>query len=122
MIRRWINLQVLLSAAVLLIFASAPPFLRADSMNSFAQQNLTSDLAGVANTVDSNLVNPWGISFPPGGPFRVSDNGTGVATLYNGLGQKLYVTCALQDGRPPRRRGRSGEWIRGRIRLEWQFP
>ncbi|MGH9326445.1 MAG: TIGR03118 family protein, partial [Terriglobia bacterium] len=74
------------------------------SMNSFAQQNLTSDLVGMANTVDSNLVNPWGISFPPGGPFWVSDNGTGVATLYNGLGQPfpsgnpLVVTIPVPPG------------------------
>jgi uncharacterized protein (TIGR03118 family) len=36
-----------------------------------------------APTTDANLVNPWGISFGGNTPFWVSDNGTGVSTLYN---------------------------------------
>jgi uncharacterized protein (TIGR03118 family) len=32
---------------------------------------------------DSNLVNPWGVSFRGTTPFWVSDNGTGVSTLYS---------------------------------------
>jgi uncharacterized protein (TIGR03118 family) len=31
---------------------------------------------------DTNLVNPWGISFSPTSPFWVSDNGSGLSTLY----------------------------------------
>ena len=31
---------------------------------------------------DSNPVNPWGISLSPTGPFWVTDNGTGVSTIY----------------------------------------
>ena len=31
----------------------------------------------------SGLVNAWGVSFSPSSPFWVSDNGSGVATLYN---------------------------------------
>lgn len=70
-----------------LIFATSPILLRADSMNSFAEQNLTSDIPGMANNLDPNLVNPWGISVSPTGLFWVSDNGAGVTTLYNGQGQ-----------------------------------
>jgi hypothetical protein len=33
------------------------------------QSNLVSDLPGVAKVLDRNLVNPWGISEGPGGPF-----------------------------------------------------
>lgn len=32
---------------------------------------------------DPDLQNPWGISASPGGPFWVSDNGTGKSTLYS---------------------------------------
>jgi uncharacterized protein (TIGR03118 family) len=46
------------------------------------QTNLVSDVAGVAQLQDTNLVNAWGVSFNPTGPFWVSDNGTGLATLY----------------------------------------
>jgi uncharacterized protein (TIGR03118 family) len=47
------------------------------------QTNLVSDLPGVAQFQDPNLVNPWGISESAGSPFWVSDNNAGVSTLYN---------------------------------------
>src|SRR5439155_25129061 len=58
------------------------------------QTNLVSDLAGVAMFQDPHLVNPWGISESPKGPFWVSDNNAGVATLYNtaGMPQSLVVS------------------------------
>ena len=36
-----------------------------------------------AEITDPMAVNTWGVSFAPAGPFWVSDNGTGVSTLYN---------------------------------------
>jgi uncharacterized protein (TIGR03118 family) len=58
------------------------------------QTNLVSDLAGVAQFQDPNLVNPWGIAESTGSPFWVSDNNAGVSTLYNTAGkpQKLVVS------------------------------
>jgi uncharacterized protein (TIGR03118 family) len=47
------------------------------------QTNLVSDLPGVAQVTDPNLVNPWGISESSGSPFWISDNNAGVSTLYN---------------------------------------
>jgi uncharacterized protein (TIGR03118 family) len=47
------------------------------------QTNLVSDLPGVAQVQDPNLVNPWGITEGGGGPFWISDNNAGVSTLYN---------------------------------------
>lgn len=49
----------------------------------YQQTNLVSDQSGVAMLQDPNLVNSWGISFSPASPFWVSDNGTGLATLYD---------------------------------------
>jgi len=49
----------------------------------YQQTNLVSDQPGVAMLQDPNLVNAWGISFSPASPFWVSDNGTGLATLYD---------------------------------------
>jgi uncharacterized protein (TIGR03118 family) len=47
------------------------------------QTNLFADTAeGGAPHVDPNLVNPWGLAFNPGGVAWISDNGTGLATLY----------------------------------------
>jgi len=44
--------------------------------------NLVSDIAGVGQVQDTNLVNGWGISYHDTNPFWVSDNGSGVTTLY----------------------------------------
>ncbi len=60
--------------------------------NVFTRTNLVSDIPGFSDsagstaTTDPNLKNPWGVSFTPTSPFWVSDNGTGVATLYDGSG------------------------------------
>jgi uncharacterized protein (TIGR03118 family) len=61
----------------------------------YVQQNLVSDLLGVAPVQDSNLVNPWGMSSGPTTPIWVSDNGSGKTTLYNGLGQPFPVGAPL---------------------------
>src|SRR5215471_20290197 len=47
------------------------------------QTNLVSDLPGVADVPDPNLVNPWGISESGGSPFWISDNNAGLTTLYS---------------------------------------
>jgi uncharacterized protein (TIGR03118 family) len=52
----------------------------------FVQTNLVSDIAGMAATMDALLKNPWGLVAPPGGPWWVSNQGTGTSTLYNGQG------------------------------------
>ena len=48
----------------------------------YTQTDLVSDVSGLAPVTDPELVNPWGVSFLPGSPFWVSDQGTNVATLY----------------------------------------
>jgi uncharacterized protein (TIGR03118 family) len=67
------------------------------------QTNLVSNVPGLAQTTDPNLVNAWGITASATSPFWVSDNGAGVSTLYNGAGQPipLVVTIAPPGGSPP---------------------
>ena len=48
----------------------------------FIQTNLVSDLPGLAIVNDPNLKNPWGVSHSATSPFWVSDQGTGISTLY----------------------------------------
>ncbi len=56
----------------------------ADTASIYVQTNLVSDIAGLgAMGVDPNLVNPWGVSFLPGNPFWISDQGSNVTTLYS---------------------------------------
>jgi uncharacterized protein (TIGR03118 family) len=71
--------------------------------SAFLQTNLTSNIAGLAQNLDSNLINPWGLTSGPGSPFWVSDNQTGAATLYNGQGspQSLIVNIPLNPNDSP---------------------
>jgi uncharacterized protein (TIGR03118 family) len=70
------------------------------AVTTYLQTNLTSDLPGVAAHLDPNLVNPWGIASLATSPFWISDNGTGLSTLYNGSGtpQALVVTVPPPPG------------------------
>src|SRR5215468_3125522 len=62
--------------------------------DTYSWTNFQSDIAGVAQHTDPNLVNPWGMAASPTGVIWVSDNGTGVSTLYNqdGTARSLVVT------------------------------
>ncbi len=61
-------------------------FFRQADLVTDNQTNLTNDGFPAAAHVDPNLVNPWGISFGPGGPFWIANNNTGTTTLYDGSG------------------------------------
>jgi uncharacterized protein (TIGR03118 family) len=56
--------------------------------------NLVSDQAGQAQHVDPLLINAWGITYGPTGPFWITDTGTGFATVYGskGVNKKIVVT------------------------------
>ncbi|HZQ22520.1 MAG TPA: TIGR03118 family protein [Terriglobales bacterium] len=62
--------------------------------------NLVANQSGKALHVDSDLVNAWGLAFSSTGPFWLSDNGTGLSTLYSGPGvkQSLVVTIPSASG------------------------
>src|SRR5271169_4982737 len=83
-----------LSIASVGIFSLATS-LAAQPAQHYKQTNLVSD----ANPATSNLVNPWGMSRSSGSPWWVSDNGTGVSTLYDGTGaaHSLVVTILPAD-------------------------
>jgi uncharacterized protein (TIGR03118 family) len=67
-----------LFAGVMLLTAAAV----SRAQNHYLQLNLISDLPDVAILQDTNLTNAWGIAYGPNTPFWVSDNGSGLATLY----------------------------------------
>lgn len=88
-------IPVSLLALTALCFSAAPS--RADS---YSWQNFQSDIAGVATHVDPNLVNPWGMAVSSSGTtIWVSDNGTGVSTLYgqDGMARSTVVIVPGRD-------------------------
>ena len=80
-------MMVSISAAVIAHAAS----------NGYTQTNLVSDGAIQAITTDPNLLNSWGIAFFPGGPFWIADNGSGLSTLYDGLGKIIPLVINIPD-------------------------
>src|SRR6266496_3294451 len=87
-----------LAVLVMLLVAALPgaAFAKANagSQGFYQQTNLVSDIAG-AQFTDTNLVNAWGLVHGPTTPWWVADNGTGVSTLYNGLGVKVPLTVTI---------------------------
>jgi len=69
--------------------------------NIYLEHGLVSDLHPHAEHLDPNLVNPWGIASSPTGPFWVSDNGTGVSTLYDTAGNGFPAANPLVVTIPP---------------------
>ena len=64
--------------------------------------NLSSNQVHQARHDDPLLVNAWGLTYGPGNPFWVSDNGSGWTTLYDGTGNakslKVEIASAGDNG------------------------
>lgn len=65
--------------------------------------NLDSNQVGQARHTDPLLVNAWGLTYGPGGPFWISDEGSGWSTLYDRSGTKqgLQVVVPSESGQGP---------------------
>jgi uncharacterized protein (TIGR03118 family) len=84
------------TAAVVAFLVIISAFTQASAQTSYLRTNLVSDISGVANFTDANLVNPWGIvNAGDTGPIWISDNGTGVSTLYTGEGVALSLVVTI---------------------------
>src|SRR4051812_31028303 len=90
-------LPVSIKTPLLLISAILLPVV--GRCDTYSWQNLQSDIAGVAEHVDPNVVNPWGLTVSANGTIWVSDNGTGVSTLYrqDGSPVSLVVTIPARE-------------------------
>ena len=71
--------------------------------NAYLQHNLVADQPGIADFTDSSLVNPWGLFTSAASPFWVSDEGTGLATVYGTTGAPVAVKPTI----PPSAKGPS---------------
>jgi uncharacterized protein (TIGR03118 family) len=79
----------------------------AGSTGGYRQINLASNVPGIAHHTDRNLVNGWGLAFFPGNPFWVSDEATGLSTLYDshGVPQNLVVAIPAAPEQPAGTKG-----------------
>src|SRR6266511_4663185 len=73
---------------------------RSTSENVFVVHNLVSDQAGVADRVDPNLVNAWGLTSLTTSPWWVADNETDVSTIYQADGTPASLVVAIPGGAP----------------------
>src|SRR4029453_2874285 len=76
----------LVAALSTVALAAAAPLTAAPPSDRFIVTPLASDVPGVAPTLDSNLVNGWGLARGAPRPWWVADNGTDKTTIYNGAG------------------------------------
>jgi uncharacterized protein (TIGR03118 family) len=70
----------------------------------YMQTDLVSDISGLADITDPNLVNSWGLAHLTNSPFWISDQGTNDATLYSvpfNTATKVPLTVAIPTTVPP---------------------
>ena len=86
-----------LLAALLVAFSAGSAFAQ-----HYTRTDLTANRSGISSAanIDPNLVNAWGLSRSSGSPWWISDNGTGLSTLYDatGIPQSLVVTIPGPGG------------------------
>src|SRR5215472_6846201 len=87
--------------AVLIVGLSCGLGLSAGPLLNYQQINLVSDVPGMAANTDPHLKNPWGISSSGSSPIWVSDQVTGVATLYNVSGTPQALVVTMPNGGLP---------------------
>lgn len=86
-----------------LLTTCAVPTMSWAQQSGYSQTNLVSNTAGAAKQVDSQLVNPWGISIVTGQALWSADNNSGVSTAYDNQGNKnnaVTVTIPVAKNNP----------------------
>ena len=69
------------------IASANPPASSPLPASTYVLHNLTSDVAGLADQTDQNLVNPWGMALSQTGGFWIANNHSGTSTVYDGNGR-----------------------------------
>src|SRR6202158_3713131 len=92
---RKIAFTICVGLAVLLVSSAA--------LAQYQLRNLVSNQFATANHTDPLMVNAWGLARGAGGPFWISDAGSGWSTLYNGHGvaNSLRVLVPSANGAGP---------------------
>ena len=91
----YIKIGLLSLAAVMFTAASAAAAGMRGPSQFYAQHNIVSDVDGLADHTDSNVVNAWGLDSGPTSPWWFSDNGTGETTLFNIANDAIQATFTV---------------------------
>ena len=82
--------------AIALVFCFGLALLAASPARAQYQlTNLVSNQEGQAKHTDPLLVNGWGLTYGPGGPIWVSDQGSGWSTLYDSKGNEKSLKVLI---------------------------
>src|SRR5215472_8839451 len=87
--------MLVLKIIAVFLLLMLPVDARAQGRGFYQQENLVSDLPNLAQFRDKSLVNPWGLSHSPDGPWQVSDNGTGLSTQYTSVGKEIAPAVTI---------------------------
>ena len=95
---RYLWILALALAVALSTAAAAPSAHRVAGVNAFVVRGLVSDGYLAGTTVDSNLVNAWGLATSETGPWWIANEATDTSTLYDGTGQKRALVVTVPGG------------------------
>ncbi len=91
-------------AALVLAVAATAPVAADVQTPRIHQENVASDIPGIAAIEDPDVVNAWGLALGPTTPLWVANNGSGKATLYSGKEAgpfaKVGLTVTIPEGAP----------------------
>jgi uncharacterized protein (TIGR03118 family) len=85
----WNRWKVATLAAALTLIPAGSAFAQ------YTRTDLVTDSGTASNPADPSLVNGWGLVALQSSPFWVSDNATGLSTLYTGTGAKIGLTVVV---------------------------
>src|ERR1019366_10406276 len=84
--------SVLTFIIIVALLAAIPN--RATAQNAYIQHNLVSDVPGLADVTDPNLIDPWGMSFSATSPYWITNHGKGNTTVYTNSNTTTGITIS----------------------------
>ena len=89
--KRLLVATVALFAAFATASSAAPP-------NAYVVHNLASNVPGLADNTNPDVVNAWGLDANATSPWWIADNGTDLATVHTPTGAALAIRPTVAGG------------------------
>jgi uncharacterized protein (TIGR03118 family) len=87
-----------LLVATLALFAALAGSASGAKPNAYVVTNLASNVPGLAENTNPNVVNAWGLDASATSPWWIADNGTDLATVHLASGAALALSPAVPGG------------------------